>query len=205
MTRRLLRFALLADGPSDCALLPIVSWVLLGHQPELELAKPGFRARTRRQPLQHEMRETVEFFRPDLLFVHRDAEAQDPDQRHAEIPAFEHPMVKVVPVRMTEAWLLFDEPSIRGAADNPAGRAPVDLPTLQRVEQLPDPKQRLRDALLAAADLTGRRRKRFVQSLGARSQRVAELIDDFAPLRRLQAFQRFEQDCAAALRALSSS
>ena len=141
MTRRLLRFALLADGPSDCALLPIVSWVLLGHGPELELAKPGFRARTLRQPLLDEMRETIALFRPDLLFVHRDAEAQDPDRRRAEIPAFEHPTVRIVPVRMTEAWLLVDEASIRGAADHPAGRAALDLPPLQRVEQLPDPKQ----------------------------------------------------------------
>jgi hypothetical protein len=30
-------------------------------------------------------------------------------------------------------------------------------------------------------------------------QRVAELIDDFTPLRQLAAFEQFENDCRAAL------
>lgn len=48
----------------------------------------------------------------DALFVHRDAEAQTPDLRYLEIrTACEEggvacPTVPVVPIRMTEAWLL---------------------------------------------------------------------------------------------------
>ncbi len=172
MIGRPFRFALLADGPSDRAL---------------------------QLPLLDEMRAMIELFQPELLLVHRDAEAQDPESRRAEIPVIGHATVKVVPVRMTEAWLLFDEAAIRRAADRPRGRAPLGLPAPQRVEQLPDPKGSLREALLAAAEVTGRRRKRFEQELGARVQRIAELIDDFAPLRRLSAFRRFEQDCGEAL------
>ncbi len=36
--------------------------------------------------------------------------------------------VPIVPVTMTEAWLLFDERAIRRAADNPAGENSLQLP-----------------------------------------------------------------------------
>lgn len=56
------------------------------------------------------------------------------------------PHVCVIPVRMTEAWLLFDEAAIRQAAGNRLGRAPLALPPLDEVEQEPDPKSLLYEA-----------------------------------------------------------
>jgi hypothetical protein len=205
MTRRVLRFALLADGTSDSALLSVIAWALNQHSRDLGLADPGFRPRVARNDFAAEIRETVTLFRPDILFVHRDAEAQDPANRRAEIPAADCTLVKVVPVRMTEAWLLFDEQAIRRAADRPMGRSPLDIPAMQRMEDLPDPKTRLREALLAAAEAKGRQRKRFQKDMAVRVRRVAELIDDFSPLRQLMAFRQFEQDCAAVLRTLESA
>jgi hypothetical protein len=35
---------------------------------------------------------------------------------------------RVVPVRMTKAWLTVDEAAIRKAARNPLGTAPLELP-----------------------------------------------------------------------------
>lgn len=64
------------------------------------------------------------------------------------------------------------------------------------------PKALLHQALLTAAEVSGRRRKRFQQDLPERVHRLADLIEDFAPLRRLPAFLRLEADCAAALRSL---
>ena len=202
MTGRVLRFALLADGSSDGALLPVITWMINQTSPDLELPDPGFRARVARKDIGHEMRETIALFRPDILFVHRDAEAQDPASRRAEIPPADCTLVRIVPVRMTEAWLLFDEAAIRRAADRPMGKASLELPALQRVEELTDPKARLRETLLVAAEARGRQRKRFQKDLAVRVQRVAELIDDFSPLRRLKAFEQFEQDCVEALRSL---
>ena len=47
--------------------------------------------------------------------------------------------VLVIPVRMTEAWLLIDELALRRAAGNPNGRNPLDLPALKDLEALPEP------------------------------------------------------------------
>jgi hypothetical protein len=200
MTRCVLGYALLADGPSDRALLPIITWLLSQQAPQVDLAAPGFLART--GSLAEGMRAAVAEHRPDILFVHRDAENQGLEPRLAEIPRIEHCVVRVVPVRMTEAWLLFDEQAIRAAAGRPAGRVPLDLPAVQRTETLADPNTRLKEALLGAAEVTGRRRKRLQQDLGSRAHRVAELIGDFTPLRKLPAFAHFEDECARALRTL---
>lgn len=59
-------------------------------------------------------------------------------------------IVAAVPVRMIEAWLLFDESAIRLAAGNPNGTTPLGLPGMPRAESVPDPKLLLRDAMLPA-------------------------------------------------------
>ena len=41
---------------------------------------------------------------------------------------------------MTESWLLFNEPALRRAADNPLGRTMLELPRARDVEAIPDPK-----------------------------------------------------------------
>jgi len=80
----------------------------------------------------------------------------------------------------------------------------LELPALRRMEEQPDPKQLLHQALFTAAEVTGRRRKRFQRDLPTTVQRVAELIPDFGPLRILPAFQQFEHDCGAVLLAWAS-
>jgi len=107
--------------------------------------------------------------------------------------------VKIVPVRMTEAWLLHDEAAIRSAAGNPNGTVPLDLPRGSRAEQEIDPKARLHEAILAASGLAGRRRARLKSRVRDRSRRVADLIENYEPLRRLRAFQAFEEDLRDAL------
>ena len=70
------------------------------------------------------------------------------------------PRVGVEPRRVTEAWLLLDEPAIREVVGR--GWEILGLPSPQNVESLPDPKARLREVLLAALAPRGRcRRKRF--------------------------------------------
>ncbi len=93
---------------------------------------------------------------------------------------------------MQEAWLLFDEAALRTAAGNPRGRQPLALPRTADLEDLPDPKRILHDLIREASGLHGRRRKRVPVSFYA--GRVAELIEDFAPLRVLSAFQALEAD-----------
>lgn len=99
----------------------------------------------------------------DVVFLHRDAEAQGSDRRHKEIRiavealSMGPPVVPLVPVRMTEAWLLLDEAAIRRVAGRPSGRRPLNLPRPVDIERVPDPKHLLADCLAEASELSGRR------------------------------------------------
>jgi len=101
-----LSYALLADGTSDRALLPIILWTLQDLWPDGEFAAPDFFARKHKSV--GALVDTIcQSYHPDVIFVHRDAEAQSDEARLREIPDEDH-IVPVVPVRMTEAWLLID-------------------------------------------------------------------------------------------------
>lgn len=64
---------------------------------------------------------------------------------------------------------------------------PLKLPSIKNIESLPDPKEVLNDLLREASGLSGRRKSNMPVSHHA--QRVAEYIEDFAPLQNLTAFQ----------------
>ena len=98
----------------------------------------------------------------------------------------------VVPVRMHEAWLLFDESAIRKAAGNPNDSVVLQPPATSIVEGIPDPKALLYDLLRTASERRGRRLKKF--DPGKHARLVSEQIADFSPLRALSAFQRLEAD-----------
>ena len=203
-----LTFSLLTDGSSDVVLLPILRWLLNQHLPDHTLqgvwadVRP-FACRT----LSDKIARTVEFYPSDILFVHRDAEKEPKEHRYQEIQqALERmssplvvPVVCVVPVRMQEAWLLFDLLAIRHAANNPNGRALLNLPQRNRIEELVDPKENLYALLRQASGMHGRRLRAFSEPQHAR--RVADYIEDYAPLRLLPAFAKLEEDLVQTLQA----
>ena len=200
----LINCTLLTDGSSDVALLPILEWAIRQHVGEIAVQCEW--ADLRRLPSQPRglgarIVKAVELYPCDMLFVHRDAEGQDPGRRYEEINAavlvatdlgFNLPHVCVVPVRMQEAWLLLDPAAIRSAADNPNGKAPLNLPPPRRIESLPDPKDVLYHSLKAASELGGGRLKRFRPEQRAHS--VPRYMTDFRVLRHLPAFVRMEED-----------
>jgi hypothetical protein len=198
-----LRYTLVGDGASDRCLTTVINWVL-AQIPELQ--ERGFRfrvadLRSSAAPVAGLSRRLEEAWKQlpcDVLFVHRDAEARSLEERLEEISqaarrALIRPHVPVVPVRMTEAWLLIDEAAIRSAADNPSGRKSLELPSLRRIESVADPKEHLHACLIRAAEKSGRRLHRFQRDLPRRVQLVATLIQDYSPLRKLAAFRRFEE------------
>jgi hypothetical protein len=159
--------------------------------------------RTPPQNLAEKILKAAELYPCDLLFIHRDADRQPPDMRYREIDAAVDeawaqqsrlPAVCVVPVRMSEAWLLFDEPAIRQAASNPRGKIPLTILTGARVEQCPDPKDLLLQNLRDASETSGRRLKQFRQQETQAVHRVVANIRDFSPLRQIPAFARLEHD-----------
>ena len=198
-----LRYTLLADGSSDRALLPLLSWALQQQGVPFAIqatwADLG-RLRQRPRGLAERITASLDLYPCDLLCIHRDAEREPHAVRRAEIMraleeviqqnVHQPVVVCVIPVRMLEAWLLFDEASIRAAAGNPRGRQDLDIPRLADVEKLPDPKERLRQIMRTASGLSGRR----LQRLEVDVHRLAELIDDFTSLRALFAFRALEQE-----------
>lgn len=199
----LLRYALLTDGTSDQALMPLLHLLLLQSGTPLPLsgtwANPRFLPAPA-QGLAARLEQVLKRYPCDLLFMHRDAERQNPQMRYEEITDAlagldaPPPVICVVPVRMTEAWLLTDEAAIRRAADNPHGSVALSLPALHTVESIPDPKQKLFELLRAASEKSGRRLDQFKRDEVARRLRVAELTVDISPLQRLTAFQRLQSE-----------
>jgi len=199
---RELSYTLLSDGSSDKALLPIISWLLDQHGVRCPIHSEWADFRLLPRPprnLRAKIEQSLHLYPCDLLFVHRDAENLPYTERKAEIiEALADvntgcpPTVCVVPVRMMEAWLLFDESALWRASGNPIGRVPLHLPPPAAIEQLPDPKTRLHEILRAASELSGRRLKKLKPNVCATL--VANLSRDFAQLRLLPAFRALEDD-----------
>ncbi|WEY38276.1 hypothetical protein [Paraburkholderia sp. SUR17] len=193
---RLVRYTLLADGRSDSGLLPIIQWVIETNFTDIA-TQPAFAMEGIPNPsqgLRRRVDAALALYACDVLFVHRDAEREPYDVRRRELESqlgsTATTWVPVIPVRMTEAWLLGDEAAIRRAADNPRGRVPLQIPPHARWEALPDPKEVLFDLLRTAADRPARRP---IDERRCRS-RVADLTDGFEHLRNLDSFRRFEAD-----------
>jgi hypothetical protein len=134
-----------------------------------------------------------------VIFVHRDAETASLQDRRSEVDEAVSlacktvaipPAIAVVPVRMIEAWLLFDIPAIRAAAGNPNGSVGLDLPHPADLENISDPKSVLRGLILEATELGTHRRGRFDASSAV--YRIPQYIEDFSPLRDLSAFVALE-------------
>lgn len=204
------RYTLVTDGPSDRSLKHIIDW-LLRQIPEISSA--GFSGqfadsrRLEKPPttLTDKLSKAIEQFPCEVLFVHRDAEGDVRQKRVDEIleaakAAGISPHVPVVPVRMTEAWLLIEEQAIRTAAGNPNGTVELDMPPTHSLEGIPNPKGILQRLLLGASELTGRRLHKFRREVSRRTQRVAELVGDYSALRQLPAFKAFENDTRNMLR-----
>lgn len=193
---------LIADGPSDRVLEQILHWLLIKLQPNCEynfsFRLPRDIPKAHRKPLLKSISYLLKASPCDLLFVHRDAEGDNRQIRVTEIHdalaeiSDPPPHVCVVPVRMTEAWLLFDENAIRRAAGNPNGTVALQLPQLRTIEQNSEPKSILYKLLTDACELQGRRLSQFKPH--KQIYRVVDNIEDFSPLQILSAFQALEAD-----------
>lgn len=196
---------LVADGSSDRALIPILGWLLRanGVSGPLQIEWANL-SRLPRPPrsLPERIKAAFDLYPCHLLFVHRDAERFPRAQREREIEEAlvgldigGRTVIPVIPVKMLEAWLLFDIAALRRAAGNPCGTLSLNYPRLCQMESEADPKELLYRLLREASGQRGRKLKQLREH--ALVHRVAELIDDFSPLRELPAFQALEQRVAS--------
>jgi hypothetical protein len=194
-----LEFTLVSEGSSDRVLVPILEWLLRqrvrcgvqGDWADLRRAEPAPRS------LGDKVRRAIEEYPCHLLCVHRDADRGSRDDRVREIRAAlagieNPPAVCVVPVRMTEAWLLVDEAALREAAGYPSGKMPLAFPGLGVLESLPNPKGVLHELLMNASGFKGRRLQKFRPEEAM--HRLVNLIRDYSCLRQLAAFRALEQE-----------
>ena len=186
---RQLAYAVVADGGTDRLLVPIIQWAVHRLDPGVEILEPEFRKR------RGSVSDFLAAYRTGamLIFVHRDSEAFTLDERLKEFHTVDRQdVVPVVPVRMSESWLLFDGSAIAKAASTP--KAPVPVPSITEIEHIPDPKGRLDQLLLQAAGTpSGRRGRIFQRSIVNRRVSVAEYIADYSPLENVPAFRRFQE------------
>ncbi len=146
----------------------------------------------------------------DVLFIHRDADRAGADARYQEITeavqqaGWDSRWIGIVPVRMTESWLLLDEAAIRGAAGNPNGRIELDLPSPAEAERMADPKSVLRSAILVGAEVQGRRRRALMKRLPGMRDQLLENLPVGGPLEQLASWTRFRDDTVTALNRLSN-
>lgn len=202
---KMLRYTLLSDGSSDRMLMPILDWLLCQHCPEHAVESDWADLGRLPQPpksLSERIRVTLDLYPCDLLFIHRDAEKESYETRHVEINrALEGletpPVVCVIPVRMQEAWLLFDKSAIRKAAGNPSGKNIITLPDSKSVESIPDPKELLFGIIRESSGRHGTRLKKL--NLNKCAFLVSQSIDNFSPLRAVKAFQALENQLTTAL------
>lgn len=177
MSREAYSGIFIAEGSSDAPLARIVEKLFAIRGVPLRLSTPAF---DRLGKVHKDVASRVEAgiklmggIHPDVIVVHRDADNAGIEVRDNEIRdairrvGYSNPRVPIIPIKMTEAWLLLDGQAIRHVAGNPRGRVNLGLPKIHEIESLPDPKSYLRECIIKAADVTGRRRdtvsKRFPQ------------------------------------------
>lgn len=200
-----MRFMLVCEGSSDAGLREHILNFLDGRTQTVPDCVVQFEGRRLSDKIRDGFNRRGEC---DLLFVHRDADNAGAAARYREIAAavqdvgYAGPWVGIVPVRMTEAWLLLDEAAIRQTANNPRGRMPLNLPAPGAVERIADPKSTLESALLRARGNRGRRRDRDRLEFSALRRRLLVSLPPGGPLEQLPSWTRFRDDTIAAVQLL---
>lgn len=186
---------LLADGSSDRVLLRMIDFVLDEYCPDPFTTAFAEELDTPSRTLSERIQKAQELYPCHLLFVHRDAEKESVNKREQEIHEAmrvnsQLPFIYIIPVRMTETWLLLDEQAIRKAACNPNGASKLDIPKANKLESHTDPKAMVFAALEKATELPPNRLRRFDRNR-ARLQ-ISGFISDCSVLRQLPSFRHFE-------------
>ncbi len=209
MSKRFYSGLFIAEGSSDHPLADLVESLFLTQGVSLRLTKPDFAALDK---VAKDVRSRVAAGLKliggpvDLIVVHRDADNAGHQARRQEISdavgsvSGSAALVPVIPVRMTEAWLLLDEALIRQVAGNPRGRMGLGLPKVHEVESVADPKELLRRCLLTAADETGRRRDSVQKRFFQHRRQLLERLETSGSLTKLPSWNRLVDDVAGVIK-----
>ena len=201
-----LKYTLITDGSSDSTLFEIIKWSINDLYPKLAIN--GKFCDFRCLPHHVELGDVLQrikianvIYPFDVCLYHRDAESIDVRDilvaRENEIinalpENLKNKVVCVIPVKMMETWLLTNETAIKAAAGNRNYTEELNIPSVGKLEKIQSPKDLLHRLLREASGNTGRRLKHF--NVHQAVHLVAENTDDFSPLRKLEAFKKFEEN-----------
>jgi hypothetical protein len=209
-----IRVLFLGEGTSDSGITTHVTRILTDHGLEVAITDPLMDRlpppprKTVSAKLQAVMDLGGEY---DLVVIHRDADRTGRADRILEIrSAVEQvipdvPFAPVIPIRMTEAWLLLDESEIRRVAGNPNGKMHLGLPGPHDVESIPDPKELLGNVLAVASGFSGRRLEKFRKRFPQNRRLLLERIDPSSPIVEVSSWRAFNDDLIAGLECLPQS
>ena len=194
----------MTDGSSDKVLTVILTWVIRELLPNASIQSKFADLRKLSNPprsLEDRMLSALKGYPCEILFIHRDSENQPLDKRKNEImeawnkvrkPNQKNSVVAVIPVRMSETWLLCDAEAIKAASGNPNGRVNLKMPSIKRLEDESNPKKLFHSLIQRASELKGRNLTKL--NVHRSVHLVAEYTKDFSPLRNLPAFQKLEEE-----------
>jgi hypothetical protein len=192
------------EGTSDQPLADIVEYLFAERGRTLRLSRPNFAVlkgvdRDVRSKLVAGSR-LMDDGPFDIAVVHRDADNAGWQNRRNEIEQaitlaeIECGCIPVIPIRMTEAWLLLDEQEIRDVAGNPNGRNDIALPEIHEVEGVANPKALLQYCLLEAASVRGRRRQTATTRFPQHRRQLLQRLDMHGPVTRLSSWKMLIED-----------
>jgi hypothetical protein len=147
----------------------------------------------------------------NLYFIHRDPDTPEASERYREISdavvacSLGQQWVAVIPVQETEAWILLDEVAIRKVAGRPGGREPLNLPRPSRVEAIAQPKEQLKEALVRAANVTGRRLTKFRADFPIHRLLLLQRLPTGGLLSDVKSWTRMRDDLETVIRHLSDN
>lgn len=197
-------FILTGEGSSDLRLVEHIENILIeggfaeasGEAPDLCMFK---------QPVGRTIREKLivllkHYPNVDVIFIHRDADNAGIPAREQEISAAIQGVIEtdriipVIPVTMLETWLLADSAAIKRVAGNSGYRGNLEcIPTIRQMENIPDAKQLLLDALCEASQTQGARLRKFKKRFPEMRARLTFDLDPNGPVKQLNSYQHFRK------------
>jgi len=197
-------FILTGEGSSDLRLVEHIENILIesgfaeasGEAPDLSVFK---------QPVGRTVSEKLSVLlthypNVDVIFIHRDADNVGILAREQEISAAAQGVVEmdriipVIPVTMLETWLLADSEAIKRVAGNSGYKGKLEcIPAIRQMENNPNAKQLLLDALCEASQTQGTRLRKFKKRFPEMRARLTFDLDPNGPVRQLDSYQHFRE------------
>jgi hypothetical protein len=207
-----IHFVFVGEGPSDDGMIShLESLCIDAGATEVTGVAPDFRRLPKAigRSVEAKLRAALALEpEANLIFVHRDADGRNGDARYIEIAAAaaacggDQPVVCVVPIQETEAWLLLDETAIRRAVGRPRGNLRLELPRPAAVERLTRPKERLQQVLERASEATGRRLERIRLDFPLQRRALLQDLPIVGSLEGVPSWRRLRNDLRLVLGAV---